>query len=70
MKGLISPNEIVYLPDGNTGERVAQVSSSDFPVANPLFWTDCADDVVADQFYWDGTQILPIPAPPLIPEPV
>jgi hypothetical protein len=63
MKALISPNEIVYLPNGNTGERVAQVSFSDFPVSNPLFWTDCADDVVADQFYWDGTQILPIPAP-------
>jgi hypothetical protein len=63
MKALISPNEKVYLPDGFVGERVAQVSSSDFPVANPLFWMDCADDVVADQFYFDGAQILPISVP-------
>jgi hypothetical protein len=35
--------------------RIAQVepSADDFPVAPPLFWTDCADDVVADQFYYD-----------------
>ena len=30
-----------------------------FIVAEPLFWTDCADNVVADYFYWDGTEILP-----------
>ena len=35
--------------------RVAQVEPDDqtFPVADPLFWTDCADDVVADQWYYD-----------------
>jgi hypothetical protein len=62
MKALISPDEIVYLPDGNTGERVAQVEPDDkiFPVANPLFWMDCADNVVADQFYYNGTEILPV----------
>jgi len=65
MKALISSNEKVYLPDGYVGERVAEVKPDDqiFTVADTLFWTDCADDVVADQFYWDGTQILPIPAP-------
>jgi len=65
MKALISPNEKVYLPDGSVGERVAQVEPDDkiFPVANPLFWMDCADKLVADQFYFDGTDILPIPAP-------
>jgi hypothetical protein len=63
MKALISPNEKVCLPDGTVGERVAQVEPDDktFPVANPLFWMDCADNVVADQFYFDGTDILPIP---------
>lgn len=35
--------------------RVAQVVLDDqiFSVAEPLFWFDCADDVVADQFYFD-----------------
>lgn len=33
--------------------RVAQVEDEDFPVAPPLFWTDCADNVVADQYYYD-----------------
>lgn len=33
--------------------RVAQVEAESFPVAPPLFWTDCADNVVADQYYYD-----------------
>ena len=33
--------------------RVAQVTSTPFDVAPPLFWVDCADDIVADQFYYD-----------------
>jgi hypothetical protein len=35
--------------------RVAQVEPDEqtFPVAEPLFWTDCADDVVADKWYYD-----------------
>ena len=42
--------------------RVCEVEESDFPVAPPLFWTDCADDVVADKFYYDTitNQINPI----------
>jgi len=70
MKALISPNEKVYLYDGTVGQRVAEVvqDTQTFPVAEPLFWTLCADDVIADEFYWTGTQILPIPAAP-IPEP-
>jgi hypothetical protein len=63
MQALISPNEIVYLPDGTTGQRVAQVEpdSQTFPVGQPLFWMACADNVVADEFYYNGTEILPIP---------
>jgi hypothetical protein len=63
MKALIASNEKVYLLDNSVGERVAQVEPDDkiFPVANPLFWMDCADNVVADQFYYNGTEILPIP---------
>ena len=62
MKALISPIEPVV-----TGYRVAQVEPDDqiFPVADPLFWTPCADDVVADQFWYDPAdgQIRPIPQP-------
>jgi len=50
MKALISPNE-----RRETGYRVAEVEPDDkvFEVAGPLFWVDCADDVVADQFWYD-----------------
>ena len=51
-----------------TGYRVAQVvaEGETFPVAPQLFWTPCADDVVADQFWYDPSddQIKPIPVPP------
>jgi hypothetical protein len=35
--------------------RVAQVEpdADIFPVAEPYFWTVCADNVIADQFYYD-----------------
>jgi hypothetical protein len=54
-KALISPNEPVHLPNGRTGFRVAQVEPAEniFDVAEPLHWVDCADDVVADRFYFD-----------------
>lgn len=64
---LISPNEPVYSYDGSLlGERVAQVSDATFPIAPPLFWVDCADDVVADQWYYEPVtqQILLVPLPP------
>lgn len=47
MKALISPNE----PRGE-GLRVAEVMSSEFPVAEPLFWVDCPDEVVADMWIY------------------
>ena len=54
MKALISPQEIVYKYDGTLlGQRVAHVSENSFDIAPPLFWVDCADDVVADHFYYD-----------------
>jgi hypothetical protein len=69
MKALISPNEQpithitswqgnpsypVYEPYPNSC-RVAQVEPDEqtFPVADPMFWTDCADNVVADEWYYD-----------------
>jgi hypothetical protein len=47
-EALISPQE-----PRKTGYRVAQVEQQEFEVALPLFWVDCADDVVADQFWYD-----------------
>ena len=76
-KALISPNEssIQYIsswqdvPPYNAiysnypnSCRVAEVTDTDFEIAPPLFWVDCADDVVADQFYFNTAtnEILPI----------
>lgn len=39
--------------------RVAEVCDTEFEVAEPFFWVDCADNVIADQFYYD-TQSLSI----------
>lgn len=62
MKALISPIEL-----RETGYRVAETNSTGFEVAQPLFWVDCADDVVADQFWYDPVdetiKAMPEPAP-------
>ena len=72
MNALISPNEKVIDPNTGlvVGERVAEVSASQFEVASPLFWVDCADTVTADWFYYDPAdqQIKPTPQP-IPPEP-
>ena len=35
--------------------RVAQIVEDDktFPLAEPMFWTDCSDDAVADRWWCD-----------------
>ena len=45
--------------------RVAEVSDQSFEVAPPLFWADCGDEIVADQWYYDtvSQQFVVIPAP-------
>lgn len=50
MKALISTIEPRY-----TGYRVAQVVNDGiiFPVSDELFWYDCANDVVADEYWYD-----------------
>ena len=52
-KALICPNEPV-----SNGYRIAQVEPAEsiFGVADPLYWMDCADDVVADQWYFDTNE--------------
>jgi hypothetical protein len=85
-KALISPNEAPisyisawtqtepYQPIYSTYEnscRVAEVLNQEFEIAPPLFWVDCADDVVADQFYYNTVNqiINPIVNAPM-PEPI
>ena len=69
-KALISPKELVYKYDGTLlGQRVAQVADQSFEITLPLFWIDCDDSVIADQFYYDGSSIQPIPAKPA-PSPI
>jgi hypothetical protein len=55
---LISPIE-----PRETGYRVAEVVDQTFEVAQPLFWTPCTDDIVADQFWYDPTDQLIKPFP-------
>lgn len=66
MKALISTIE-----PRETGYRVAQVEQDTdiFPVADALFWVDCFDDVVADQFWYDPQDqtIKPVPTPEATP---
>lgn len=51
--------------------RVAQVASEGgtFPVAPPLFWTGCGDDVVADQWYYNTQTNQVSIVPPPVPQP-
>lgn len=68
-KALISPNEKVFNSDGvEIGKRVAETVAQDFPIAPPLFWVDCADDVEADVYYYDpATQEIKLtPVPPVV----
>lgn len=59
-QALISP-----LEPRETGYRVAEVAIQSFEVAPPYFWVACADDIVADQFWYDPSDetIKPIPEP-------
>lgn len=57
-----------YLPvyaNIENSARVCEVVQDIFPVSEPLFWVDCASDVVADQWYYDTQteQIFQVPPP-------
>lgn len=51
-------------------DRVAEVIDAVFPVAPPLFWVDCADNVVADEWYYNNQtgQIVLVPPPAPYPK--
>jgi hypothetical protein len=63
-KALISPNE-----PRETGYRVVEVvnEGKTFEVGG-CFWTDCADNVIADQFWYDPSDelIKPFTQPEII----
>ena len=74
MKALIDPRFSVQYVDSWSGTplkpvyatypdsaRVCQVADAEFEVAQPLFWVDCADDVIADEFYYDTQQNIIFP---------
>jgi hypothetical protein len=52
-----------------SGYRVAQVedAANVFETASSLIWVDCADNVVADQFWYDPQTQTIEPTPPYIP---
>ncbi len=60
----------VYTPIENSA-RVAEVvpQGGQFEVAAPLFWTSCADTVVADQWYYNTVTFQIIVVPPPAPWP-
>ncbi len=35
-------------------DRLAEVTNADFEIASPLFWVDCPDEAVADQWYYNN----------------
>lgn len=73
MKALIDPQtQVQHITSWNgqipvyetypNSARIAEVTQTEFEVASPLFWVDCADNVVADQFWYSSStqQISPI----------
>jgi hypothetical protein len=64
MKALISTIE-----PRESGYRVAEVvaNGATFPVAETMFWADCANDVEQDKFWYDPTdqtiKAIPVPVP-------
>jgi hypothetical protein len=65
MYALISPEENIYSNNAIIGSRIAQVEPNPFDVAPPLNWVQVSNNVTADGYYWNGTQALQIPAPPV-----
>jgi hypothetical protein len=64
-----TPPEPIYTQIENSC-RIAEVLNQTFEVALPLFWTECANDVVADQFYYNTNdkEIYPKPEPAPYPD--
>lgn len=50
-------------------DRLAEVADAEFPVAPPLFWVDCPDNAVADQWYYNNATQECLVVPPVPPYP-
>ncbi len=57
-KALISPIEPRLDNEGNSGYRVTFVSDDEFEVAHPLFWVECPDDCVQDQWVYVNNTLV------------
>ena len=65
-------SKIVWFPTLSVLEnanRVCEVKENEFEVAPPMHWVDCANDVTADNYYYDTTDST-IKVIPNVPEPV
>jgi hypothetical protein len=49
--------------------RIAEVAANVFPVADPLFWVECGDEVNADSWYFDTESLQAVQIPPSPPDP-
>ena len=64
MKALVSTEEKVYINNELVGNRIVQLSTQVFDVANTLLWVDCNDDVIADQYYYStNNEVVKKPYP-------
>jgi hypothetical protein len=66
-KALVSPMQPCMSYDDPPvflGDYVVEVADATFEVAEPLFWVDCDDTVIAYGSYWNAGQIYPVPIPP------
>jgi hypothetical protein len=67
---LIDPSAEIFNYDDlsiKLGLRIAEVADQIFPVADPLFWVEVSDDIIADLWYWNGAVAVLTPAAPIIP---
>jgi hypothetical protein len=70
MKALVCPNTTFEI-GGLTMFRVAEVNENGFDVAEPLFWVECPENCIADEWYYDPAEgtCLPKPEPEPAEEP-
>jgi len=72
MHALISPQETIFNVKGEEiGYRVAQVSVTTFPMAEPFYWIKCSNKVKAETHYYDKEteKIVEKPVPVTAPSP-
>jgi hypothetical protein len=58
MKALIDPSQ---------NNLVVEVAENEFEVANPLYWVDCPDTIVAYQYQYIDNEFVPYTAPVEVP---